>query len=370
MHDTQRLTPRFMLIGLSDPLKSKEEMFLDFEEVESLVTTYGGKVHAALVQNKSRGNYGTFIGQGKVDEAIEMIRENEIDVVVINVAIKPSQLHELLLAFQKASTKIIVWDRISLILEIFSKHASTAEAKLQIKFAKMRQMGPRIYGMGMEMSQQSGGIGTRGIGETNTELMLRHWKVEKRKIQKELSLLTKRKQSQIDQRREGGFPTLSLVGYTNAGKTTLFNRLTGQHDLAENALFATLDSSVNKFYLKDLGHEVYLSDTIGFIKDLPPQLIDAFKSTLLETIHADLILHVIDISDPRMDEKIRTVEEIFEELKIDRKNVMYIFNKIEKNKTNHQQIAQIYKEFTPVFISAKMDEGVNNLLNTISTRLP
>ena len=369
MYNTQTQIPRFMLIGLSDPLKSKEDMFSDFDEVESLVTTYGGKVYAALVQNKTRGNYGTFIGEGKVEEAIEMVKENKIDIVVINETLKPSQIHELFLAFQKVNPQVIVWDRVNLIIEIFSKHASTAEAKLQIRFAKLRQMGPRIYGMGMEMSQQAGGIGGRGIGETNTELMLRHWKLEKRKIQKELSALTKRKQSQIDQRKEAGLPTISLVGYTNAGKTTLFNRLTGQNDLVENALFATLDSSVNKFYLKDLGKEVYLSDTIGFIKNLPPQLIDAFKSTLLETIHADLILHVIDISDPRMEEKIKTVEEIFEELKIDRKNVMYVFNKVEKIETDHKQIAEKYKEFNPVFISAKNDEGIENLLTTLSNSL-
>lgn len=359
-----------MLIGLSDPFKSKEEMFSDFEEVESLVNTYGGKVHAALVQNRTRGDYATFIGQGKVEEAVAVIAEKQVDIVVVNVAIKPAQLHALYLAFQKANPQIIVWDRVSLILEIFSKHAATAEAKLQIKFAKMRQMGPRIYGMGMEMSNQASGIGARGIGETNTELMLRHWRIEKRKVQKELSILTNRKQDQITHRKEGGFPTISLVGYTNAGKTTLFNRITGQNDLVQNALFATLDSSVNKFYLKSLGHEVYLSDTIGFIKDLPPQLIDAFKSTLLETIYADLIIHVIDSSDPRMHEKIKTVEEIFDELKIQRKNVMYVFNKIESNATlNKEELVKEFSEFTPSFVSAKNGEGIDALLNSFSARL-
>lgn len=370
MYTSLAQIPRVMLIGLSDPFENKESMFSDFEEVESLVTTYGGKVHAALVQNKTRGNYETFIGRGKVDEAIKTIQDEKIDIVVINVAIKPAQLHALLLAFQKANPQIVVWDRISLILEIFSKHAVTSEAKLQIKFAKMRQMGPRIYGMGMEMSNQAAGIGARGIGETNTELMLRHWRIEKRKIQQELSTLSRQKQDQIDHRKEGGFPTISLVGYTNAGKTTLFNRITGQHDLVENALFATLDSSVNKFYLKSLAHEVYLSDTIGFIKDLPPQLIDAFKSTLLETIHADLIVHVIDSADPHMYEKIKTVEEIFKELKIEMKNVMYVFNKVENNTLiDKEKLAQEFSEFSPCFVSAKSGEGIEELLNSITTRL-
>lgn len=364
------VSPRFMLIGLSDPLKNKEEMYADFEEVESLVTTWGGKVEAALVQNMTRGDYDTFIGHGKVEEASQVIAEKNIDIVVINVGIKAGQLHALTLAFEKVNPKIIVWDRVSLILEIFSKHASTSEAKLQIRFAKLRQMGPRIYGMGMEMSNQAAGIGAKGIGETNTELMLRHWQDEKRKIQKELAALSKRKQAQIDHRKEGGLPTISLVGYTNAGKTTLFNLLTGQNDLVENALFATLDSTVNKFYLKEASHEVYISDTIGFIKNLPPQLIDAFKSTLLETIHADLILHVIDSTDPRMKEKITTVEEIFGELNIQRKNVMYVFNKVDKDSIlDKQRITKDYAEFTPCFIGAKNGYGLESLCSAIAQRV-
>ena len=165
---------RFMLIGLSDTRLDREDMISDFEEVGSLVTTYGGQVYAVLVQNASRSDYDTFIGKGKVEEATELIQKEEIDIVVVTDVIKPSQIHALKLAFEKLNPEIIVWDKVSLILEIFSRHAKTSEAKLQIRLAKMRQMGPRIYGMGMEMSQQGAGVGTRGLGETNTELMLRH----------------------------------------------------------------------------------------------------------------------------------------------------------------------------------------------------
>lgn len=367
---TPQTIPRFMLIGLSYPRQNNEQLVSDFEEVESLVTTYGGKVYAAVVQNSTRGDSETFIGHGKVAEVLPLLKREKVDIVVINSTIKPGQLHALTLAFEKVNPKIVVWDRSSLILEIFSKHAKTAEAKLQIKFAKLRQMGPRIYGMGMEMSNQAAGIGARGVGESNTELMLRHHRIEKRKIQDELDALLLRKQEQIDHRKRDGLKTISLVGYTNAGKTTLFNRISGQKDLVADALFATLDSTVNKFYLHNLSKEVYLSDTIGFIKDLPPQLIDTFKSTLLESIHADLIVHVIDISDPQMYKKITAVEKIFGDLRIQRKNVIYAFNKIEKaDSTDFEEIKKRYAEFSPIFISAKKNAGIVGLLSLISQRL-
>jgi len=358
---------RFMLIGLSDTRLDREDMISDFEEVGSLVTTYGGQVYAVLVQNASRSDYDTFIGKGKVEEATELIQKEEIDIVVVTDVIKPSQIHALKLAFEKLNPEIIVWDKVSLILEIFSRHAKTSEAKLQIRLAKMRQMGPRIYGMGMEMSQQGAGVGTRGLGETNTELMLRHWRNEKREVQKELSMLIDQRQKQIDHRKAGGLRTISLVGYTNAGKTTLFNRIAGQDDLVEDALFATLDSTVNKFYLHGFNKEVYISDTIGFIKDLPPQLIEAFKSTLLEATHADVLLHVIDASDPRMEEKIKTVEDILKEIGIDLTRQIFVFNKIEKAQNfDKNKILEKYKDHSPQFISAKEGAGVDELLSAVA----
>ena len=361
---------RFMLIGLSDTRLDREDMISDFEEVGSLVATYGGQVYAVLVQNASRSDYDTFIGKGKVEEAAELIQKEKIDIVVVTDVIKPSQIHELKLAFEKINPEIIVWDKVSLILEIFSRHAKTAEAKLQIRLAKMRQMGPRIYGMGMEMSQQGAGVGTRGLGETNTELMLRHWRNEKREVQKELSVLIDQRQKQIDRRKAGGLKTISLVGYTNAGKTTLFNRIAGQDDLVEDALFATLDSTVNKFYLHGFNKEVYISDTIGFIKDLPPQLIESFKSTLLEATHADILLHVIDASDPRMEEKINTVEDILKEIGIDLSRQIFVFNKVEKAKNfDKDKILDKYKDHFPQCISAKENIGIQALSDVIAVLL-
>lgn len=361
---------RFLLIGLEDTRLDKEVMISEFEEAGQLVETYGGQVVSILVQNESRGDYDTFIGKGKVDEAKKILVEEKIDVVVVTETIKPAQVHSLKLEFETVNREIVVWDKVGLILEIFSRHAKTREAKLQIQLAKMRQMGPRIYGMGMEMSQQGAGVGTRGLGETNTELMLRHWRDQKREVQKELAALTAQRQKQIDHRRELGLPTVSLVGYTNAGKTTLFNRLTGQEDLVQDALFATLDSTVNKFYLKGLNKEIYISDTIGFIKDLPPQLIDAFKSTLLEAVHADILLHVIDAKDVRRVEKIRTVEEILKEIGVDTTRQILVFNKSENMEDQEKKkITDQFNTYPVVFVSAKEDKGLDVLMKVLSRPL-
>lgn len=357
---------KVLLIGLEDTREDREIMISEFEEAGELVQTYGGQVVSLLVQNESRGDYDTFIGRGKVEEAKEIIKNEGIDIVVLTRTIKPGQVHNLKRGFEKVKQDIVVWDKVGLILEIFSRHARTREAKLQIQLAKMRQMGPRIYGMGMEMSQQGAGVGTRGLGETNTELMLRHWRDQKREVQKELAVLTTQRQKQIDHRRDLGLPTVSLVGYTNAGKTTLFNYLTGEKDLVQNALFATLDSTVNKFYLKGINREIYISDTIGFIKDLPPQLIDAFKSTLLEATHADILLHTIDVQDPRMSEKITTVEAILAEIGVDLSRQIFVFNKSESlSDERHKEISKTYSQYRCVFISAKNGKGIDTLFDIL-----
>ncbi len=179
-------TPRFMLVGLVPPRQDKERTFATFEEAQSLVSAYGGEVFAATSQNSTRRDHATFIGTGKAQEVADTIQKEQIEIVVINDNVKPGQLFTLKKIFERSNSKIEVWDRSDLILHIFSKHAATAEAKLQIKLAFMRHMGPRIFGMGMELSQQAGGIGTIGKGETNTERMHRHWKNEIRNVYKQL----------------------------------------------------------------------------------------------------------------------------------------------------------------------------------------
>lgn len=363
-------TLRFMLVGLVPPREDKERMLSVFEEAESLVRTYGGEVFAATSQNSTRRDQSTFIGTGKAQEIAETIIVERIDVVVINDLVKPGQLFTLKKIFERGNPHVEVWDRTDLILHIFSKHAATSLAKLQIKLAFMRHMGPRIYGMGMEMSQQAGGIGTVGIGETNTERMRRHWKNEMRHVNSELEKLSKARTQQMSKRKRSGMVTISIIGYTNAGKTTLYNALSGEDKLVENALFATLDSNVSKIYLQNIRKEAYVTDTIGFIQNLPHQLVDAFKSTLIETINADILLHVIDASDMWMEERIETVEQILKELRSDTENQLFVFNKIDLAKNmNKEYLLKKYNPYHPVFISAYEKLGLDTLRIAIGKML-
>lgn len=357
-------------VHVINPQSDKENSVHVGEELESLIATLGGVVPDRIIQKMERPNMATYIGKGKIEEVAEKIKEKDVDVVVLNAMVLPRQVHELKTRLQETKPDIEVWDRVDLILNIFDKHADTTEAKLQIELARMNYMGPRIYGMGYVLSQQGGGIGAVGSGETNTELMKRHWRDEKKRITDQLAKISKSHEQQIERRRREGFKTVSLVGYTNAGKSSLFNILTKKGVLAKDVLFATLDSSVGKMYLEDLKAEVLVTDTIGFIRDLPPLLVSAFKSTLMESIHADIVFHVIDVSDPEMDIKIDAVMEILKDLGISTENILYIFNKtdaaIDLDKAN---ILEKYKSFSPLFISVKNDEGIDDVRDCIVEKL-
>jgi GTP-binding protein HflX len=361
---------RFMIIGVFPKMARKEDIIITLEETSSLIKTYGGDVFAVSVQRSDSPDRTMFFGKGKVEELCETVVKENIQVVVLHNAVKARQIFALQKQLSKVKQDIIVWDRVDLILYIFSKHAQTAEAKLQIELAAMRHMGPRIYGMGFELSRQGGGIGGVGIGETNTELMKRHWRDQIQKANKELKKLTEEKERQLEKRRRSGQQTVSLVGYTNAGKSSLFNLLTGKEKLVEDALFATLDSVVGKWYLHQLQKEIMVSDTIGFIKDLPPKLIDAFKSTLMESVHADVLLHVIDSSDPQMEEKIGVVEKVLYELDLTNRKRIYVFNKIDRAKDiDRKAVEEKYEQFTPVFISVKEKQGIDNLAKAVVENL-
>lgn len=356
-----------LLVSILPKNMTDNEALKDLKELKSLVEAYGGVVRDLVVQRREVHDKGMYIGRGKLSEVSEVIKEEKITIIVLNGIIKPGQIYDIYNALIKHNPQIKVWDRVDLILEIFAVHAHTAEAKLQIELASMRHMGPRIYGMGFVMSRQGGGIGTLGVGETNTELMKRHWREQVKKIKDKLQKHALDRQRQLERRSRVGLKTISIIGYTNAGKTSLFNALSGKKNIVQNALFVTLDSSVSKVFLTKTNKEIILSDTIGFIRDLPMDLIDAFKSTLLESIHADLLLLIIDASDEDMEKKIKVVEDILYSMNLGHKKRIYVFNKMDATSgISKQTIEKDYEHFCPQFISVKNGEGLEQLLDSIA----
>lgn len=357
---------KFLLVSIIPHTVSDDETFKDLKELKALVEAHGGKVADFVIQRREIHDKGMYIGRGKIEEISAMIKEHKIDVVILNAIVKPGHIFEIKNILSKAKRSISVWDRVDLILHIFSNHAHTAEAKMQIELASMRHMGPRIYGMGQEMSRQGGGIGTLGVGETNTELMKRHWRVQIKKTKDKLDKLSKDRERQLEHREKIGFKTVSIIGYTNAGKSSLFNALTGKKKEVENALFVTLDSSVGKVKLPITKNEILLSDTIGFIRNLPPELIDAFRSTLMESMHADLLVHVIDVTDDDIERKIQAVEDVLTNLNIRDKKRIYVFNKTDKlDGVSTKHLSNKYADFYPLFISVHQKKGLDKVLSVI-----
>lgn len=360
---------RFLLVQV---VTQDEHQFAlkNMQEAEQLVQTFGGQVIDRIIQRRNNPHPGTYIGTGKVEELLEIVEHQEIDVVVINSIVPSSQLFRLERAIWKVNTKIAVWDRVDLILAIFDQHARTTEAKLQIELARVQHIGPRIYGLGKtELSRQGGGIGTRGSGETNIEFERRKMKTRVQQLKKELAKLSKQKQQRITFRKEQGFGPAALVGYTSAGKTTLFNTLTGKEKQTEQGLFTTLDTVVGKMKTPDQRLPVLISDTIGFIDDLPPKLIDAFRSTLMESLEAKLLLHVIDANDSQIEKKMQVVRDILTELKADQPMIL-VFNKMDMiEEDDVKKLQEQFAEHEHVFLSAKTGEGVETLKKMITTHL-
>ncbi|MBI5421572.1 GTPase HflX [Candidatus Peregrinibacteria bacterium] len=360
------MLPKVILVDIIPPQVTPEDSLARLNELERLVDTYGGFVVIRKIQRKQMPNYRTYIGTGKVEEILKTALELKASYLIVNNQMKPEQLYNLEKEFTDKH-QIKVWDKIDLILAIFAKHAVTKEAKLQIELAKLRHFGPRISKMGVELMRQGAGIGTRGKGETNIEIMKRHIRLRERGVRNELEKVEQSQESQRKKRHDHGFRTVAIVGYTNAGKSQLLKSLTKKEVKVKDELFATLDSRIGKLYLPAARTECLVSDTIGFIRDLPPQLIDAFHSTLSETVHADLILHVIDIDDLDMEWKIKVVHEVLNTLKCGGKKIVYVFNKIDLLQLDrHEDLERRFALYDPVFVSAKDKTNLDELKGKIA----
>lgn len=359
-----------IIVDIAPHATSREELDIRMTELSSLVSTYGGVTIVKEVQKRDTPDYRTFVGSGKLDE---LIAEGELlgaELLIIGNIMKPAQIYQVNELIREKKSKIQAWDRVDLILKIFAQHANSPESKLQIELASIKHMGPRIYGMGMDLSRQGGGSkNAKGQGETNTEIMKRHLREQTEKIREKLTVYERTRSEHRKSRKRRGFLTVGIVGYTNAGKSTLFNLLTKKQVIAEDKLFATLGTHVGKLFLAkqsendteyQAGMQVLLSDTIGFIRDLPPNLIAAFHSTLEDSIESDVLLHVIDASDPNMLEKIEIVEDTLRRIDAKAPRIR-VYNKVDMPNVQPIPETDSPEILGNVKISAVTGEGIEGL---------
>ena len=359
-----RETERVFIVGVQ--LKGQDAWCIDesLDELEELVGTAGGEVAGRGTQRLDRVNAATFIGPGKARGFAEECREAGVDTVVFDEELTPAQGRNLEKVFE---CKIL--DRTALILDIFSQRARTREGKLQVELAQLKHLLPRLTRFWTHLSRQKGGIGMRG-GEGESQLEVDRRKVRERidKIQRDLELVLRHRSVQRTGRKRNQWPLGSLVGYTNAGKSTLFNAITGASALAEDKLFATLDPTTRRLRLPT-NQNVLLSDTVGFIRKLPHDLVVAFKATLEEVIEADLLLHVVDISSPQVEEQIEAVNVVLDELSVTDKPMLIVFNKIDR--VTVPGLAKRFTEQYPnsIVVSAKTGEGFEAFMAELSKQL-
>ncbi|MBE6557796.1 MAG: GTPase HflX [Ruminococcaceae bacterium] len=305
---------------------SIEEAEKSLDELERLLDTAGGETFARMIQ-KTTPDPRTLIGSGKVKELADLCHNNDIGLVVFDCDLSPVQIRNLEDDIGGDNLRVI--DRSILILDIFALHAVTSEGKLQVELAQLQYTAPRLTGHGIEMSRLGGGIGTRGPGESKLESDRRHMKRRIDALKAELEVVEKNRRTMRASRDRSGVPKIAIVGYTNAGKSTLLNTLTGAGILAEDKLFATLDPTTRKFTLPS-GESVLLTDTVGFIKKLPHHLVNAFRSTLEEAVYADIIMLLLDASDPECASQLEVTEQLLDELGAGGKPTLYVFNKCDR----------------------------------------
>ena len=352
MENKTEITNKVVLLSVvtdSDDKKAKE---ISLDELERLAETAGAEVFCRMIQNKEAPNPATYIGSGKVKELKELCVNNDVDLVITDDNLSPSQIMNLEDEIDCAD----VIDRSMLILDIFAKHAESAAGKLQVELAQLKYTVPRLIGKGKALSRLGGGIGTRGPGESKLETDRRHVKRRIDALEEKLSEIEKNRMTQRGSRDKSGIFKFAIVGYTNAGKSTLLNKMTSAGVLAEDKLFATLDTTTRK-YTMERGEEILLTDTVGLIRNLPHMLVESFKSTLDEIKYSDALLIVTDVSDPEFKSQLEVTEELITELGASELPKIYVYNKcdlgvIEKSNTRDKM---------EVYISALSGDGIKEL---------
>lgn len=380
--DTRPKQETAVLVGIDFKSQRPEQTQEYLDELEFLAETAGARTLKKFTQRLDYPHPRTFVGEGKLADIVMYVEEFEVDMVIFDDELSPAQIRNLEKEFNKdpLETNVKILDRSNLILDIFATRAQTAQAKIQVELAQMQYLLPRLTRLWTHLSKQHGGIGMKGPGETQIE-------TDRRIILQKITLLKQKlkeieKQSDTRRANRDGKMRVALVGYTNVGKSTLMNLITKSNVLAENKLFATLDSTVRKVVLENV--PFLLSDTVGFIRKLPHQLIECFKSTLDEVREADLLLHVVDISHPNFEEHIDVVKETLKDIKCDHKPMIMLFNKIDLFKpqyseealtegisTDEEYLLQLKKtwmakENSPViFVSAEKRQNIEELRNKL-----
>ena len=371
-YDTAIKPERAVLVGIITPGQSDAQTREYLEELEFLVATAGGETIHSFTQRMQRPDRATFVGTGKLEEIKDYVKAEEIDIVVFDDELSPSQLRNI-----ENELQIKILDRSNLILDIFAKRAQTSQAKTQVELAQLQYMLPRLTRLWTHLERQKGGIGMRGPGETQIE-------TDRRIILNKISLLKERldeidKQNATQRKNRHQLVRVALVGYTNVGKSTIMNMLSKSEVFAENKLFATLDTTVRKVVIDNL--PFLLSDTVGFIRKLPHHLVECFKSTLDEVREADILIHVVDISHPNFEDHMNTVNETLKELGAIDKEMITVFNKIDAyqnlEKENDEPVtladfehSWMAKNSNPaLFISATKKENLEQFRSLLYDRI-
>lgn len=365
-YETEEEKERVILVAVdADGAKRDTTLTADqsLDELQELAETAGAQTVGRLVQKRENIHPGTYIGKGKLDELKNLIWEKEADAIVCDDELSPAQIANL-----SDELQIKVIDRTVMILDIFAAHAVTSEGKLQVEMAQLRYRSSRLTGLGKSLSRLGGGIGTRGPGEKKLEMDRRFIQERIAMLNRQLKEIVQNRDTMRKQRKRNLTPTVAIVGYTNAGKSTLLNTLTNAGVYEQNQLFATLDPVTKTLELPD-GQKILFTDTVGFISKLPHSLIQAFRSTLEEAGYADIILHVVDASNPNYEKQMAVVYQTLKELKIEGKPILTVFNKMDCIESGERDCKKDSNSDATVRISAKNAEGFPAMLEKIDKLL-